>query len=55
MLVSLLGTPETNQVERMPELAFSCNQIGDYPYCHHRTFIQKLKEADVEIHSQALG
>ena len=42
-------------VERVSELAFSCNQIGDYPNCHHRAFIQQLMEADAEIHSEALS
>ena len=29
-------------VERVPKLAFPCNQTDDYLNCHHRTFIQQL-------------
>lgn len=28
------------QVERIPKLAFSCNQISDDLNCHQRTFFQ---------------
>lgn len=42
-------------VDRVPVLALSCNQIFDSPTCHQRAVIQKLRVADVEIHSQALG
>ena len=39
-------------VERVPELAFPCNQTDDYLNRHHRTFIQQLMEPDAEIHGQ---
>lgn len=39
-------------MERMPELAHPCDQIGEYPNCHHRAFILKLIEPGTEIHNQ---
>ena len=36
-------------VERVPELAIYCKQIGDFPICHQRYSIQILMEAETEI------
>lgn len=27
-------------VKRVPKLAFSCNQISNYPNCNHKTFME---------------
>ena len=40
--------------ERVPKLALPCNQVDCYLSCLHRTFIWKLMEAEIEIHSEAL-
>ena len=56
--MNLQGRPQLRLpavVDRYPELAISCDQIGDYPDCHQRGFIQQLMETDTEIHSQTLG
>ena len=42
-------------MERVPELAFICNEIDDYLKDHHRIFNQQLVEADAEVYSKTLG
>lgn len=38
-------TPRNPIVEKVPEMAFSCRHIGDYPHCHQTAFFPEYKEA----------
>ena len=39
-------------MERVLELTFPCNQIGEYLTINHKAFIQELMEADAENQAQ---